>query len=97
MAATSMIFEQIATGGCQSYLVGCAETHAALVIDPAAPQIDHYLGLAARHGLRLRYVVDTHTHADHFFRQPRIEPPPRHSGRHAPCGTRPVCGLSPRA
>ena len=61
-----MIFEQIATGGCQSYLLGCDQTHAAVLIDPAAPQIDHYLGLAARHGLRLRYVIDTHTHADHF-------------------------------
>jgi glyoxylase-like metal-dependent hydrolase (beta-lactamase superfamily II)/rhodanese-related sulfurtransferase len=61
-----MIFEQIVTGGCLSYLVGCGDTHAAVVIDPAAPQIDHYLGLAARHGLRLRYVIDTHTHADHF-------------------------------
>jgi glyoxylase-like metal-dependent hydrolase (beta-lactamase superfamily II)/rhodanese-related sulfurtransferase len=61
-----MIFEQIATGGCQSYLLGCEQTHAALLIDPAEPQIDHYLGLAARHGLRLRYLADTHTHADHF-------------------------------
>lgn len=61
-----MVFEQIANGGCQSYLVGCEQTHAALVIDPAEPQIDHYLGLAARHGLRLHYVADTHTHADHF-------------------------------
>ena len=29
-----MIFEQIATGGCQSYLIGCADTCAAAVIDP---------------------------------------------------------------
>ncbi len=61
-----MIFEQIATGGCQSYILGCSETHVAVVIDPAQSQIDHYLGLAAREGLRIRYVIDTHTHADHF-------------------------------
>jgi glyoxylase-like metal-dependent hydrolase (beta-lactamase superfamily II) len=61
-----MIFEQIATGGCQSYLVGCGETHAAVVIDPHLQQADYYLGLAARNGLRIRYVMDTHTHADHF-------------------------------
>jgi glyoxylase-like metal-dependent hydrolase (beta-lactamase superfamily II)/rhodanese-related sulfurtransferase len=61
-----MIFEQIATGGCQSYLVGCAETHAAVLIDPHLQQADYYLGLAARNGLRIRYVMDTHTHADHF-------------------------------
>jgi glyoxylase-like metal-dependent hydrolase (beta-lactamase superfamily II)/rhodanese-related sulfurtransferase len=61
-----MIFEQIATGGCQSYLIGCAETCAAVLIDPALQQIDRYKGLLAREGLRLRYVIDTHTHADHF-------------------------------
>ena len=61
-----MIFEQVATGGCQSYLVGCAETCAAALIDPEISQVDHYLALAARNALRLRYVIDTHTHADHF-------------------------------
>jgi glyoxylase-like metal-dependent hydrolase (beta-lactamase superfamily II)/rhodanese-related sulfurtransferase len=61
-----MIFEQIATGGCQAYLVGCAETCAAALIDPQNSEIDRYLGLAARDGLRIRFVIDTHTHADHF-------------------------------
>ncbi len=61
-----MIFEQVATGGCQSYLVGCADTCAAALIDPEVSQIDRYLALAARSGLRIRYVIDTHTHADHF-------------------------------
>ena len=61
-----MIFEQIATGGCQSYLVGCAETCAAALIDPEMSQIDHYVALAARDGMRIHYVIDTHTHADHF-------------------------------
>ena len=61
-----MIFEQIATGGCQSYLIGCEETRVAALIDPEISQLDHYLALAARDGSRIRYVVDTHTHADHF-------------------------------
>ena len=61
-----MIFEQIATGGCQSYLVGCADTLSAVLIDPEASQIDHYKALAARDGLHIRYIIDTHTHADHF-------------------------------
>src|SRR5258708_7101741 len=61
-----MIFEQIATGGCQSYLVGCEATCAAVLIDPELSQIDHYRGLCARHGLSVKYVIDTHTHADHF-------------------------------
>ena len=61
-----MLFEQIATGGCQSYLIGCADTCAAALIDPEISQIDHYIALAARDGLRIRYLIDTHTHADHF-------------------------------
>ena len=61
-----MIFEQIASGGCRSYLVGCEQSGAAVVIDAELSQIDHTLALAARHGLRVRYAVDTHTHADHF-------------------------------
>jgi glyoxylase-like metal-dependent hydrolase (beta-lactamase superfamily II)/rhodanese-related sulfurtransferase len=61
-----MIFEPIATGGCRSYLIGCADSCAAALIDPELSQIDRYLALASRHGLRIRYVIDTHTHADHF-------------------------------
>ena len=61
-----MIFEQVATGGCQSYLLGCADTCAGALIDPEVSQIDRYLALAARDGLRIRFVIDTHTHADHF-------------------------------
>jgi len=61
-----VIFEQIPTGGCQSYVIGCEDTCAAVVVDPEASQVDRYLALAARHGLRIRYLIDTHTHADHF-------------------------------
>ena len=61
-----MLFEQVTTGGCQSYLIGCADRRAAAVIDPELSQIDRYRGLAGREGLRIRYIVETHTHADHF-------------------------------
>lgn len=61
-----MIFEQIRHGGCLSYLVGCESTRAAIVIDPELGEADRYTTLAAEKGLRLRYVLDTHTHADHF-------------------------------
>jgi len=61
-----MIFEQIATGGCQSYFIGCTETCADAIIDPEVSQIDRYLGIASRNGVRVHYVIDTHTHADHF-------------------------------
>ena len=61
-----MYFQQIPDGGCQSYVIGCPETCAAAIIDPALGQADRYVGIANREGLRVRYIVETHTHADHF-------------------------------
>ena len=61
-----MKFETVVAGGCRSYIIGCEETCAAALIDPELSQIDRYLALAAKDGLRIRYLVDTHTHADHF-------------------------------
>lgn len=62
-----MIFHQISTErGCQSYLIGCEVHHCALIVDPEISQVDNYLALAAQDGLRIHYLLDTHTHADHF-------------------------------
>ncbi len=61
-----MIFEHLTAGGCQSYLVGCEKSCAAVLIDPEISLIDKYLASAAREGLRIHHLIDTHTHADHF-------------------------------
>ena len=61
-----MRFETFTAGGCRSYLVGCEASLAAVLIDPELSLIDHYRGHLLQHGLALRYIVDTHTHADHF-------------------------------
>jgi glyoxylase-like metal-dependent hydrolase (beta-lactamase superfamily II)/rhodanese-related sulfurtransferase len=62
-----MYFEVIRSErGCMSYLIGCEDTHSAIVVDPADELIDRTLALAASKGLRIRYLLDTHTHADHF-------------------------------
>ena len=61
-----MIFEQIVSGGCLSYLVGCEARRAAVLIDPELSQVDRYRGMCAQHGVSVKYIVDTHTHADHF-------------------------------
>ncbi|MFQ5488636.1 MAG: rhodanese-like domain-containing protein [Gammaproteobacteria bacterium] len=63
---TTLIFEQVSSGPCLSYLLGCEETGSAIVIDPEISKIDRYLALATRHGLNIQYTFDTHTHADHF-------------------------------
>ncbi len=62
-----MYFEPIRSErGCVSYLIGCEKTCAAIVVDPLDEQIDRYLALTAARGMRIRYLLDTHTHADHF-------------------------------
>jgi len=61
-----MIFEEIRSGGCCSYVIACGETCAGLVIDPELSQIDRTLAFLGKAGVRVHYVIDTHTHADHF-------------------------------
>jgi glyoxylase-like metal-dependent hydrolase (beta-lactamase superfamily II) len=47
-----------------SYLVGCGGKSACAVVDPVdAPE--RYLEMAAGLGMAIRYVIDTHVHADH--------------------------------
>jgi hydroxyacylglutathione hydrolase len=48
-----------------SYMFGCAGHAAAAVVDPIG-DIDPYLDAAQRAGMRIRYVLDTHLHADHL-------------------------------
>jgi hydroxyacylglutathione hydrolase len=48
-----------------SYLFGCGGQAAAAVIDPVADP-SSYLTAAKATGMRIRYVIDTHLHADHI-------------------------------
>lgn len=62
-----MFFQAIRSDrGCTSYLAGCEKTRAAIVIDPNDELTDRTLALCTTHGLRIRHLLDTHTHADHF-------------------------------
>lgn len=62
-----IIFHQIATErGCQSYLIGCRSSCAAIIVDPEISLLERYLAITAQEGLRIHYLLDTHTHADHF-------------------------------
>ncbi|MGE5340213.1 MAG: MBL fold metallo-hydrolase [Candidatus Omnitrophota bacterium] len=61
-----MEIEQILVGNMKvfCYLISCPETNEALAIDPAG----HEEALAAKiknKGLKLKYIVNTHGHADH--------------------------------
>ena len=69
----ALVFEQILTAsmGDASYLVGDDGDCVAAVIDP---QVDgeRYLQAARRHGLAIRYVVQTHVHEDFVSGAPAL-------------------------
>jgi glyoxylase-like metal-dependent hydrolase (beta-lactamase superfamily II) len=48
-----------------SYLFGCAGRACAAVVDPIG-DIGSYRRMADETGMRIRYVIDTHLHADHL-------------------------------
>jgi hydroxyacylglutathione hydrolase len=50
--------------GCASYLIASRKSLEAAVIDPAVVT-DQYEALMQDRGFKLRYVIDTHVHADH--------------------------------
>jgi glyoxylase-like metal-dependent hydrolase (beta-lactamase superfamily II) len=61
-----MPLQQFRAGGCLSYLLSCERSHVAALVDPEISLVERYLGEASSAGIRLKYVIDTHTHADHF-------------------------------
>src|SRR5205823_2626343 len=61
-----MYFKQILNErcGCASYLIASRQTGDAAIVDPAI-ETEQYEALLNERGFRLRYVIDTHVHADH--------------------------------
>ena len=60
-----MFCRELNRGKCKTYLIACERTRRAAVIDPLRGNTGRYIAVAAYHGFRLQYVIDTHTHADH--------------------------------
>jgi glyoxylase-like metal-dependent hydrolase (beta-lactamase superfamily II)/rhodanese-related sulfurtransferase len=51
--------------GCASYLIASRQSGEAAIIDPASVT-EQYDALLSERGFTLRYVIDTHIHADHI-------------------------------
>ena len=62
-----MFFQQFTTPGlgCFSYLIGCPLAGVAAVVDPRR-DADIYSDIAAKNGMRITHIFDTHIHADHI-------------------------------
>jgi glyoxylase-like metal-dependent hydrolase (beta-lactamase superfamily II)/rhodanese-related sulfurtransferase len=52
--------------GCNALVLGDPGTRSACVIDPRVDDVDLYEEFLALRGLKAAYVIDTHTHADHY-------------------------------
>ncbi len=61
-----MYFKQILDErcGCASYLVASRQSHEAAIVDPSI-ETQQYEELLRERNFQLRYVIDTHVHADH--------------------------------
>jgi hydroxyacylglutathione hydrolase len=68
-----MYFKQIMNEdcGCSSYIIASRASHECAIID-AALDVQPYLDIMQDRGLTLRYIIDTHLHADHVSGNRRL-------------------------
>jgi glyoxylase-like metal-dependent hydrolase (beta-lactamase superfamily II) len=69
-----MIFRQLfePESSTYTYLVACEETREAALIDPVLETVDRDLALIAELGLKLKFTLETHIHADHVTGASRL-------------------------
>ncbi|NQT33295.1 MAG: MBL fold metallo-hydrolase [Candidatus Omnitrophica bacterium] len=56
--------KQFSAGSCYSYVLSSQRD--ALIIDPHISLVAEYTKYLEKNNLRLKHIIDTHTHADHF-------------------------------
>ena len=62
----ALLVHQMTTEYCFAYLVADVESGQAVLVDPRADRVPLYLRELEERGLKLRAVIETHTHADHL-------------------------------
>src|SRR5437899_6655914 len=69
-----MLFRQLfePQSSAYTYLIACEETLEAVLIDPVAETVERDLELLRSLGLKLKYTVETHIHADHVTGAARL-------------------------
>ncbi len=75
-----------------TYLIWDSTTLCAIIIDPVDAQLQRDLAVIQERGLKLKYIVETHAHADHITSAAQLI---EHTGAQAatPAG----CGIKPSA
>ena len=63
---SQLIVRQMRAENCFAYLIADGDAREAALVDPRADRVEDYLGELEARGLRLRLVIETHTHADHI-------------------------------
>jgi glyoxylase-like metal-dependent hydrolase (beta-lactamase superfamily II) len=61
-----LIVNQMRAENCFAYLVADVDARESVLVDPRADRVEDYLRDLHAHGLALRAVIETHTHADHL-------------------------------
>ena len=69
-----MIFRQLfePQSSAYTYLIGCERTREAVLIDPVLETVERDLALIEELGLKLKYTIETHIHADHVTGAARL-------------------------
>ncbi len=58
---------------CRTYLIADPQTKEAAIVDPIRGHVDAYIDLLMERRYKLRYTIETHTHADHLSGSVRLK------------------------
>ena len=62
----TLVVHQMRAESCFAYLLADVDAREAALVDPRVDRVEEYLADLEERGLRLRFVIETHTHADHL-------------------------------